>query len=84
MGLTLGCRPTAGEPGRGCRAWEGTADLQEPVRAGHMGRQPDAGSENAGGTGVRDSAKARGSVQAQLGCEVGLQGRAWVFSGAPG
>lgn len=65
------------EPGRAlqtCRSWCGRP----------LGEAAGTGSENVGGSGVRDSAKARGSVRALLGCELGFQGRAWVLSGAPG
>lgn len=42
-----------GGPGRASKI------QQELVRAGHVGRELDTGSENGGGIGLRDSAMSR-------------------------
>lgn len=46
------------DPGYGWRAWEGTADLRELVRAGHLGKELDTGTGNLGKIGIIDCAKA--------------------------
>lgn len=59
-----------GEPGRASQI------QQELVRAGHVGRKLDTGSEHDGGIGMRDSAVSRQNRHAPR--PRGLHRRCWV------